>query len=224
MHNFGGGWLKYKGSLHKQLATSTPDRMPHYLESCDGRRMTVRASPQSRQEAINLIHQYFHHPSTISSFRFTSTERFDVSCNETYVVETFTLGLRHYGDGTWGVTEASHGGGLELPADFHPTPDDVLVWLRAAVMNLGVEPTNLCIELDHVDDFHVLQVLAGTSLLKSITWNMPAPSERLYQLPRQADHAERYIWGDAFIVDIQVVREAVVRLKAVLDNRNGLGF
>jgi len=189
--------------------------MRHYLESCEGHCINLQAAPKSRQEAIRLIHRHFHKVAVARSFRFVSMDSFHISANESYEVEAFTLVLRHYGEEVWGLVEASIVGGGSLLADFHPTVDDLSSWLIATVAKLHAHPSKLRIKLERVDDFHVLQVSMNSKLLKSITWNVPAPTECHYRLPHPTDSNE-YLWGDALITDIELVRSAVSRIVASL--------
>lgn len=189
--------------------------MQHHLESCNEHRASVHVLPRSRQDAIGLIHKYFHNVDAASSYRFVSVGSLEIDAHEAYEVEAFTLGLRHYGDGVWGLTEVSAIGDMSLPADFYPTVDDVFMWLTAEVAKLRVELSKLRIEFEHIEDFHVLQVFLDAKLLKSITWNVPVRTESHYQIPHPTDSVQQ-LWGDALITDIKLVRCAVARLKSSL--------
>lgn len=157
--------------------------MRHYLESCNGHRVSVQAAPQSREELLDLIHQYYFSVAVGSSFRFVSTATLDISPDESYDIETLTLGLRKYSEDFWGLTEASIVGGGILPTDVHPTVEDLWAWLSHTVKKLRVEPSKLHFELERVDDFHVLQLSTDAKLLKSVTWNFPATTECYFRLP-----------------------------------------
>lgn len=188
--------------------------MRYYLESCHGHCTGIEAAPRSRKEAIELIHEHFPVVAAGSSFRFVSAGSLEISANESYEIETLTLGLRHYRRDVWGLTEASVAGQGNLPADFHPTFGDLSAWLTVIVTGLQVKCSLLRIELERVEDFHVLQVSTDAKLLKSITWNVPAPTESHFRLPRP--DSDEYLWGDALITDIGLVCNAVTRLKASL--------
>ena len=181
------------------MTTNGPDDllMRHYFTSYDGNSFELPARPRSRAEAIELIRRLSPGAPTAGTFQFRSMDVLDLSAEESYDIEAFTLTMRRYESGHWGVAEVSSIGTMSLPADLRPTPTDVLHYLQEITAK--------------VDDFHVLQFLDGAQLLASITWNFPDSTESHYRLPR-ADDELQSLRGDAFITDITLVQQALAQL------------
>lgn len=199
-------------SLH--LTTNGPDDslMRHYFTSYDGNSFELPARPRSRAKAIELIRRLSPGAPTAGTFQFRSIDSLDVSAEESYDIEAFTLTMRRYEGGHWGLAEVSSIGNMSLPAGLRPTSTDVLYYLQEVTAKLTVKAQDVRSILEKVDDFHVLQFLDGTQLLASITWNFPDSTESYYRLPRAGDELQA-LWGDAFITDITLVRQALAQLR-----------
>lgn len=195
------------------MTTNGPDDslMRHYFTSYDGKSFELPTPPRSRAEAIELIRRLSPGDPAAGTFQFRSMDSFDVSAEESYDIEAFTLTMRRYESGHWGLAEVSSIGNMTLPADLRPTSTDVLYYLQEVTAKLMAKAQDVRSILEKVDDFHVLQFLDGTQLLASITWNCPDSTESHYRLPRAGDGLQPS-WGNAFITDITLVRQALAKL------------
>jgi len=180
--------------------------MQTYLIPRGGEPMPLPAAPGTRAEAIALISQRLPWPIVAGAFRIATIVEFDVSLDETCAIEVFAVGLRHYGGGRWGLTEASTTAN-QASGDFSPTAIDVQLWLKALKDCWPVSAPEFSCSLEQVDDFHVLQFFDASRLLSSVTWNAP-DGDTAYRMPDTLE-LPQHLWGDATLADINQLYEAL---------------
>jgi hypothetical protein len=180
--------------------------MQTYLVAPSGEATLIYAAPRTRTEAIRLILQ---HPSwrvTPGAFRIVTIDEFDVSPDDSCQAEVFSVGLRYYDGGRWGLVEASVTATLQA-GDFFPSTVDVQLWLEALRRRWPVNNADFSCALEQVDDFYVLQFFDGARLLSSVTWNGP-DNDTAYRMPDTLELPE-HRWCDAILGDITQLYEAV---------------
>ncbi len=180
--------------------------MQTYLKTPSDEIIAISTVPTSRSEAVALITPHVSPPGIRGVFRIFAIEEFDVSPIESCEVEVFAVGLRHYGEGVWGLVEASVDAAL-ASSDFSPTTDDVVLWLKALRDCWQVQPSDFACVLDAVDDFHVLQFFEGQRLLTSVTWNAP-DVHTAYLMPKTLDTIQ-HLWGDGLLADVGLLFQAL---------------
>ena len=180
--------------------------MQTYLVAPSGEATLISAAPRTRAEAIGLISQHASPPVAPGVFRIVTIDEFDVSPHESCSAEIFSIGLRYYDGGRWGLVEASATANL-CAGDFYPSTVDVQLWLKALRLCWSGNVADFSCTLEQVDDFHVIQFFDGARLLSSVTWNRP-DNDIPYRMPDTLELPE-HRWGDGILADITQLYEAV---------------
>jgi hypothetical protein len=180
--------------------------MQTYLIAPSGEETLISAAPRTRTEAIGLILQHAPWPIALGTFRIVTIDEFDVSLDESCQAEIFSVGLRYYEGGQWGLVEASATAN-RTAGDFFPTTVDVQLWLKALRDCWPESNADFSCTLEQVDDFHALQFFDGERLLSSVTWNAP-DNDIAYRMPNTLELPE-HRWGDAILADITQLYKAV---------------
>jgi len=180
--------------------------MQTYLIAPSGEATSISSPPQTRAEAITLILQHASWPISAGPFRIVTIDEFDISPDESCQAEVFSVGLRYYEGGRWGLVEAFVPTNLQA-GDFFPTTVDVQLWLQALRGCWPESNADFFYTLEQVDDFHVLQLFDGACLLSSVTWNAP-DNGIAYRTPDTLELPE-HLWGDGILADITQLYEAV---------------
>jgi hypothetical protein len=180
--------------------------MQNFLIAPSGEETLISAAPRTRTEAIGLILQHAPWPIAPGTFRIVTIDVFNVSLAESCQAEVFSVALRYYEGGQWGLVEASVAANRK-GSDFFPTAVDVQLWLKTLRRCWPENNADFSCTLEQVDDFHALQFFDGERLLSSVTWNAP-DNDIAYRMPDTLELPERR-WGDAILADITQLYEAV---------------
>ena len=180
--------------------------MQTYLISPCGEATLIPAAPRTRAEATALLMRHASRPIALGAFRIITIDEFEVSLDESCQAEVFSVGLRYYEGGRWGLVEAS-ATAIRQAGDFFPRPVDVQLWVKVLRDCWPESNADFSCTLEQVDDFHVLQFFDGARLLSSVTWNGP-DDDIAYRMPCTLE-LPRHLWGDAILPDITQLYEAV---------------